>query len=448
MAKNGARAKSGGTIEAGQEADKKSVRAQLSIAGSRSRVRLFSLVGSILLVTGIWVMQRSFGTVGLVVILASAFIVVYVPLAVLQLLFLQRNSSYIRQEAANTPLRPIVSGRRVLSVITTNGQNPEVVDKIIDVLKTYVLPGPFEVRVLVEEKDPFVYRAPTIRVPSDYQTPNRSILKMRALHFFSEWLRTERCGSETYVVHLDDDSVPSEDYLQWVYRMTEEAGQGNVRLREHGSHLFSTMADLVRVSDCCAWCVTFNRRGKPMAVHGEGLVIRADVESALGWDFATYGADDFLMGQKLVHEGKTFGCIPHEIYIAPPTSAMDFYRQRRRWLISILWARREAHALRPIAIDWVLYRYLVGWLGFFGVGLFLYGLIFRPPIPLPIELLGLFNFGSYLTFYLYGAAQTKRSYFWLIMVLLIPVALFEGGTLLYSVIFPPDPKVFYVIRKV
>ena len=388
------------------------------------------------------------GVAGLVAIVSSTLIVLYAPLAVAQLVLLWRNGRFVRAAALSTLDRPAVAGRRVIAIITTNGQNPIVVEKIARTLGTYSHAGPFEVRILVEEADSYPYSAPCIRVPADYETPRGSHLKMRALHYGSEWLRSNGYGSETYVVHLDDDSVPSQGYIDWVYRMEEVAGQGNVRLREHGRHLFSTLADLVRVSDCDAWCDHFNRRGKPMAVHGEGLVIRADVESRLGWDFATYGADDFLMGQNLVKEGCSFGCIPHEIFIAPPTTSRDFYKQRRRWLISILWAWREVNALRPIAMKWILYRYAVGWLGLFGMGLAVASFLLHAPIPLPLGVVGVFNLLSYIVFYQYGAWRTDARYRWRILLLQFPVALYEGGTFVYSLLWPPDRRVFDVIRKV
>ncbi len=388
------------------------------------------------------------GLAGIVAIVSSTLIVLYAPLAVAQLVLLWRNGRFVRAAAASTLQRPVVAGRRVLVIITTNGQNPSVVEKIARTLGTYTHPGPFEVRTLVEEADPYPYSTPCIRVPAGYETPRGSRLKMRALHYGSEWLRLNAYGPETYVVHLDDDSIPSQGYIDWVYRMEEVAGQGNVRLREHGHHLLSTLADLVRVSDCDAWCDYFNRRGKPMAVHGEGLVIRADVESRLGWDFATYGADDFLMGQKLVNEGCSFGCIPHEIFIAPPTTARDFYKQRRRWLISILWARKEVTALRPIALKWILYRYAVGWLGLFGIGLAVVSVALRAPIPLPLGFVGVFNLLSYIAFYQYGAWRTDARYRWRMFLLQYPVALYEGGTFVYSLLWPPDRRVFDVIRKV
>ena len=408
-----------------------------------------SIVCGIILVAGV-LLYATYGVVGIVVTIATLFTVMYAPLALTQPILLIRNARYVSRKARLFAGAPPVPGRRVLAVVCTNGGSPTTVQVILGSLRSYVnsLPGPLEMQVLVEERDRHTYSAPRIEVPSSFRCPQGSQHKMRALHYFSVWLLENGYGEETYVLHLDDDSVPTKGYVDYLYRMREPSGQGNVRLRMHGKHLFSTLADLVRVGDCDAWCDTFNRVGRPMAVHGEGLVIRADVEGRLGWDFGTYGADDLLMGQQLVSEGIPFDLIPHEIHIAPPTSARDFYRQRRRWIISILWARRELRALRPVAWWWALYRYIVGWTGFFGLMFVLYGFLFHPPILLPVEIVGVVNFGSYITFYQYGAWRTDRRYAWKMALCQIPVAFYEGGTLFWSLLFPPDPGVFDVIHKV
>lgn len=120
--------------------------------------------------------------------------------------------------------------------------------------------------------------------------------------------------------------------------MPYDAGQGVIRLKSYGKHLFSTLADMIRPSDCDIYCKYFNSKGKPKAVHGEGLVIRSDIEYEIGWDYATYCGEDFLIGQKIVDKGFRFGYIPYDIYISPPLNTKDFYKQRRRWMYGVLWS--------------------------------------------------------------------------------------------------------------
>ena len=354
-----------------------------------------------------------------------------------------------QKHVVTTPIlmqREYISRRRVMAVICTNGKNPKVVDKITTILKSYSTP--LEVYVLKEEYDTHHYLAEEITVPSSYTCPNGSRHKLRALDYESKWLREKGISSETYLIHLDDDSVVSEEYVQYVYRMTEEGGQGHLRLREPGVHLFSTLADMTRVSDCAAFCTYFNKKGRPMAVHGEGLVIRADVEEQIGWDFGTYGADDIIMSQLIVKNGYRFGYIPFPIFIAPPTTVRDFYKQRRRWIVSMLWASTYIKKINRKMFYWLIYRYAVGWTGFFGVFLLIPSILFHFHFPLFLSVISGINTFCYFVFYQYGAIKTGKKWSPIMLALQFFIAIYEGGTLFYSLIYPPDKNVFDVITKV
>ena len=166
---------------------------------------------------------------------------------------------------------------RVIVLITTNGMATGIVEKIIATTRSYELG--VEIYVIKEERDPFRYSCDEVIVPKDYKTKNGSRNKMRALQYGAEWLHEKGYGKETYVCHLDDDSLADKAYLGYViHHMTGAGGQGCIRLREFGRHLFSSLADIIRISNCEAWCSHYNKKNKPQFVHGEGLIVRADVE--------------------------------------------------------------------------------------------------------------------------------------------------------------------------
>ena len=388
--------------------------------------RTYAVVGFGVLfaIAAVLVSKEGFG--GFTITLVSLVTLAYSPLAIGQAAALFYTHGSVRRDALSAKARPALSGRRVVAVIVTNGKAPEVTDSITRTMLGYSLPGPFEVFVVAEGSDKHNYVATTLRVPSTYVAPHGSLNKMRAQHWGAFWFEVNGYGAETYFLHLDDDSLPSEEYVDWIYRMTEVSGQGHLRLREVGHHLFSSSADLTRVADCDSWCNLFNGFGKPMAVHGEGLVIRADVEEQLGWDFGTYGAEDLQMGQRLVALGYTFGRIPFPFYIAPPTSTVDFYRQRRRWTYSTLWAAPKVWAIRPVSILWILYRYAVGWLGFSGLTVLLYVLVGRLPVPPLIIALAFINLISYMGVFVYGGVQTGRKWSLLAAPMLFPRSRLRG----------------------
>ncbi|MEM0129350.1 MAG: glycosyltransferase family 2 protein [Thermoplasmata archaeon] len=373
---------------------------------------------------------------------ASAVCIVgYFPIALLQ----DVGILLTRLRRRRRRLPPPVPGRHVLVMMTTAGNAPHVVEKILAELRGYGLP--IELAVVKEAGDLHRYPAAEIVVPPEYSTAHGSRRKMRAQQYAAEWLRQHGYGAETYVVHLDDDSVPDREYLEHVFGMHEEGGQGTLRLREYGRSLWTTLTDFVRVSDCDAFCANFNSLGQPMMVHGEGLTLRADVEEEIGWDYATFGAEDLMTG---IQVGRRYrwGFIPYHIRIAPPITISDLYTQRRRWHYSFVSAARRIAGMRWSVMVWFIYRYYVGWTGLFGLTLWVANIALGIPFPVWLVILGLFNLVSYFGFYQYGAWMTKGRYSILTLLLQFPVSYIECGTLFYTLLRPPNPHGFDVIRKV
>lgn len=393
------------------------------------------------------------------IIITSAIIVLYFPIAVAQttllLAQLRKNSDRVHSKfkKSKIPMPPPIlmqknyhNGRKIAVVITTNGANAEVVDKLLSILRSYMLP--IRLFVIKEEYDTHKYPAEEIIVPKDYRCPNGSRAKLRALHYGSLWFKEHGFGKETYICHLDDDSVVSREYLEYVYSMSYDSGQGHIRLREAGKHLFSTLGDMWRVSECASFCAYFNSKGKPMTAHGEGMVIRADVEEKIGWDYGTYGAEDVIMAQLIVKNGYTFGYIPGPIFIAPPLSAKDFYKQRRRWIWAMLWATPFIEKINRKYVYWALYRYAIGWTGFVGFFLSLPAYFIHFQYSYAIIAFSMFNTINYFFFYQYGIFKTNKKWSLLMFILQYPVSLYEGGTMIYSLLFPPNKMKYDVIKKV
>lgn len=366
----------------------------------------------------------------------------YFPLAVFQLTMLMKALLAKKKYT-------VAGGRRyhkLSIVITTNGQNPEVVEKILGNIRAYGLPA--GLYVIREEYDKFMYSAETITVPGNYRTKNNSLKKERALQFGIEWFHYHRMvNDDHYILHLDDDSIPDKEYVQYALRMQEDAGQGEYRLRAYGKHLLSTISDFGRVTGCATMCHYFNEKGRPLGVHGEGLVIRSTVEYEIGWDYGTYGAEDYMMGQKIVRAGYRFGWIPSYIRIAPPVNAVDFYKQRRRWIYSMLWSLKEVKTINRRYVHFI-YTYIIGYTGFLGGFLMVYDLLFRPTLPLWVVGIALFNLAVYFANYQYGASTVGRKYMLLAFLLQFLVAFYELGTLAYALINPPARDSFDVIKKV
>ena len=146
----------------------------------------------------------------LILDIITFFVIVQTPFAISSIvLFL--NSFRIRKNNENK----IKKDRKLLAVIVTIGNSSETVNKIIKQLKSYNFPM-LEVLVLIEEYDKSKYSANTMVVPKSYKTKNNSLAKHRALNYFSEQLRQDE---HLYIIHLDDDSIVSKEYIINVLKM-------------------------------------------------------------------------------------------------------------------------------------------------------------------------------------------------------------------------------------
>lgn len=377
----------------------------------------------------------------------AAVVLSYFPFAVYQmyLMIISLFGNDIR-EAEKDPM--LEKPNNVIVVITTNGMATDVVEKIISNIKGYELG--LEIFVIKEHRDTFSYSCREITVPKDYVCPNGSRNKMRAMQYGNEWLRTEGYGRETYICHLDDDSMVDKPYLEYVINhMAVEGGQGCIRLREFGRHLFSSLSDIVRIANCEAWCRHYNKGNRPQFVHGEGIVVRADVEQEIGWDYGTYGAEDLIMGLE-ISKKYTFCHIPAgNIYIAPPTTAKDFYKQRRRWFWSIFKNDGKVRRLSLRTYLFYIYMYLVGVTGLIGLIMLSTYILMDIHITPMILLVTILNIAGFTSYYQFGALYNgSRKYSLILFLFQIPVAFYDGFTILYSLVTRPNFQTFETIKKV
>ena len=371
----------------------------------------------------------------------------YFPLAVYQM-YLVCFSIFRTDKNILMHHKPLVTPNNVIVVITTNGMATDVVEKIIRKVRTYKIAS--DIFVIKEERDEFIYSCRVINVPANYKCKNRSRNKMRAMQYGIEELHSLGYGKETYICHLDDDSVVDKAYLKYVkYYLSEEGAQGCIRLRAWGRHLLSSLSDLVRISNCEAWCKRCNERNKPQFVHGEGLVVRADVEYEIGWDYGTYGAEDLIMGLNIAKKYK-FGNIPTgHIYIAPPTSVRDYFKQRRRWFWSLLNNKGVVRRLSFKTWIFYMYMYLNGMLGVFALLIFPVVLIMNAGLGTFTHFIAVFNILCFTAYYQFGATFMHNSAISTLMfILTIPVAFYDGLTIIYSLVKRPDFKTFETIKKV
>ena len=350
---------------------------------------------------------------------------------------LERDPSKLR----NDPKRFIIQ-------ICTSGKAPRSVNAILDSIRSFALPFPYETWVVIEDYDKNEYASDRIvRVPPDFVTPNRTGAKARALEYARRVRIEDGIEDETTkLLFLDDDSFPERRYVEYAYHTPVEVAHGYVRTdREYGTNILTSVADNFRVSDCIATCPTFATMWKPKLVHGEGLVAKANVEREITWDHggaASWG-EDLMFGTKASHRF-TYGFIPYSVLIASPFSIGDLYKQRRRWLWGSL---KSLPLLSRSEQSFVVARLYCGFMAVPSIALSLYAAIVGARWPLPLQIAFSCGTVAFVGYYALGAwLNTHRpKKVFQTMVLFVPAAILEAPVLIFSLL--RRPKTFEVIRK-
>lgn len=348
---------------------------------------------------------------------------------------------------------------RFLFQITTIGTNPESTQAVINSIHHAVSDYPYKIWVVTEPDDPHQYNeAEKIVVPKQYTSPNQSTDKTRALHYASQ-LRKKRGLTEDqrWIVFLDDDTRFTQAYFREILKIDPKSvgAQGMVSVRhDYGEHLLSSLADNIRPADCISFCSLCNRQGTPMLTHGEGLVVRSDIEKEIGWDFGDVLSEDFLFGRQLARmfPGR-FEWLNASIEGKSPLCWDDFTTQRRRWL----WGAIEAvPRIQRKAVFFVMIRYAVTFLGMISLtlGTLNYFFPLGLSLPYPVSMFLLLNMGGVVAYYQVGCYfNTKHLDRWarvkyhiLMFLSQYLVYFYEVSAFLYGFL-QRKPESFQVIEK-
>ena len=393
-------------------------------------------------------------TLSIISLIVSILVIMYLPMAIYVLvkigIFLTMRIKNWRPKSPRRftffNISPIIrkTYNKVIIEIVTNGENTESTLSIIERILSYKFKDP--IYVLTEYYDNFNYGVPTIKVPKNYSTLKKSMKKMRALQYGIEILHDLGYGRDTYIIHLDDDSYVNEDYIQYVRTMTSPAGQGSVKLRDYTGNNLTGMLDTIRVSTCRIHCAYNNIKNKVKFVHGEGLVVRADIEYEMGWDYGLAGAEDLIMGYA-ISKKYWVDHIPYNIYVNPPTNIRDLFAQRARWLSHVLGAKRILRSMNPSLLLFYYLLYFYGILGIVAESLWIYDLATGTGINTVIFFFSLVNLISIALTYEIGAASTSRKYAVIVPFIFLFLGFIENITTIFALIKRPDARDFKVIYK-
>jgi beta-1,4-mannosyltransferase len=253
-----------------------------------------------------------------------------------------------------------IAKNRIIFQITTRGENLDTLRHSFDSTRYWIgkvkkersLDFRSEIWILTEQDR---YEAETeffdgleengavlVVVPSGYETPNGAGFKARALHYACE-VRMNR-GIDTtndWVYHQDTETMIGEDTVLGNLDFVTEPGDdrligaGIILYPLGWKYKYNSVEETTRsVGDIGALGQMRLWGAVPFGYHGSHLIVRADVENDLGWDYGKVRSEDLLFSLML---RERFGGVTRELkgfaYEKPPFTLGDQLKQRRRWIL-------------------------------------------------------------------------------------------------------------------
>jgi len=200
-----------------------------------------------------------------------------------------------------------------------------------------------------------------------------AIKKGRALQFGVNHRRESLENTKDYwIFHMDDESfLTSQTVLSLLKYIREGAGvaaEGPIfyPLKFESANLLTALAESVRPFSCYD-CVSQMTNGSiiktpPLHMHGSNLLVRADIEDSIGWDFGPTLAEDQLFGYKVYQKygAESLGWHGGILLEQPPLNIKDHFMQRRRWVVGSLQNIDEFSRVHKLKVIYKLTTYFLG----------------------------------------------------------------------------------------
>lgn len=210
-----------------------------------------------------------------------------------------------------------------------------------------------------------------LTVPADYATPNRSRFKTRANHYAMLQRRAEgENNPATFVYHLDDDTHVGQDTIASIAEFIAQSpgrhllAQGMLAFpRELTPSRLAWYVDALRPADDVTRFGFFTGvLHRPLAgLHGEHVIVRSDIEDAIGWDFPDTVIEDAYFALEFARRYPGRSTVLNSFsYGASPSSVRETIRQRRRWAEGL--TRLALKRSLPLSSKWALAYSVFVWM--------------------------------------------------------------------------------------
>jgi len=291
-------------------------------------------------------------------------------------IYLRLLFSIIKNRGAlvNSDTRCDIHSPFIIFQITTKGGQKIVLDNVNKINEVCSKIGykNFRIDVISEIIEKFK-GANVITIPKDF-TPLHAKFKARALQYAIQFREKSNENTASYwIFHLDDESMLTAQCL--ISLMKHIEGKGNPISEgliiypnkwNEGSKLVKYLDSIRPVF--CYECMNMlsQRSGFPDWLHGSNLLVRADIEKSIGWDFDTI-SEDSLFGYKAFKKyGKTiFGWHGGMLKEQSPFTFKDFVKQRKRWISGTIMNLRYQTTKEKALVLYRLSSWAIGFFSFF-----------------------------------------------------------------------------------
>jgi cellulose synthase/poly-beta-1,6-N-acetylglucosamine synthase-like glycosyltransferase len=277
----------------------------------------------------------------------------------------------------NTHLDNIPKKHPYLIISVTSKDIPAVVKKVVErahevCVELGMDKSLYEIQVLADRQKTPIDNARVILVPEGYATNQGSKGKCRALQFAMELRRKEgRDGADTWIFHLDEESFVTRQcmisVLQYLAKPDPKPlAEGPITYPNNlfTVHPFCATVENLRPYVCYDCVSQMKGKDAPAFIHGSNLLVRADIENSIEWDFNNPASEDQRFGWEVwMKYGNVFDWHGGLLEEQPPFTVSDMVRQRRRWFIGNWFNMHTCH-LPLYKKTLIMARWVVWGLGF------------------------------------------------------------------------------------